>query len=563
MTPPQATPDSDSRPQSCYWSRLDTAQAFADFSDPFHPPCSQRHYAQRHGIPRSTLGHWLRRDYPDHLDKAFVSFFRCPAGLAFLRRLLLALLLVFHHKNACGLRCIGLFLELVELHHFVASSYGALHTLDAQLQDDLILFGQQERQRLAAGMTAKDIAVCADENFHGPHVCLVGIEPLSDFILVETYRDRRDGVTWAAAIAAGADGLPVHVVLLTSDQATGLIHCAEEQLRVAHQPDLFHLQRDLSRPVLLPLARPTRQAAKVFEKARQATQRLDDAERRQPGSVGLDGVLESVREELQAKQKLEQAREKLEQAMRPIREVSSLYHPFDRETGRPVTAEQMQARLSESVQRLQKVVEEAGLSERAEQAVQRARGWVVLLVGCLAWFWAKTRARMEALNLGEAARRLSQECLLAGRYWEQASQREKDPAQRKRLQELAHRLQEQAWAGGGALAALSEEEREEVQRAAQECVGLFCRSSSCVEGRNGRLSLFHHGQARLSEKRLKALTAVHNYVVRREDGTTAAERFFGQKQRDAFTWLLQRMPDLPHPAAKRRHPASEEGSHAA
>jgi hypothetical protein len=36
------------------WSQLDTAQAFADFSDPFDPPISQRQYAQEHAIPRST-----------------------------------------------------------------------------------------------------------------------------------------------------------------------------------------------------------------------------------------------------------------------------------------------------------------------------------------------------------------------------------------------------------------------------------------------------------------------------------------------------------------------------
>src|SRR6266851_7293681 len=103
-----------------------------------------------------------------------------------------------------------------------------------------------------------------------------------------------------------------------------------------------------------------------------------------------------------------------------------------------------------------------------------------------------------------------------------ASAREKIHEERKRGKELARQLREKAWAKGGALAALAEGERKEVEHLARQCAGLFCRSSSCVEGRNGRLSLFHHGQTRLSETRLKALTVVHNYVVRRKDGTTAA-----------------------------------------
>ena len=134
-----------------------------------------------------------------------------------------------------------------------------------------------------------------------------------------------------------------------------------------------------------------------------------------------------------------------------------------------------------------------------------------------------------------------------------AARRARTKEERERLKELAKRLLEEAWASGGALAALPESQRREMEMVVQECVGLFCRSSSCVEGRNGRLALHHHGQGKLSEKRLKVLTVVHNYLIKRADGTTAAERFFGNKPRDLFQCLLKRMPDLPKPAAKRPH----------
>jgi hypothetical protein len=553
----------DTRSASCFWSQMDAAQAVADFSDPFHPPCSQRDYAEQHGIPRSTLGAWLRKEYPEHLDKDLVAFFRRPAGIAFLRRVVPALLLVFHHHNPCGLHAISHFLKLAELDYFVGASYGALYTLDQHLQDDLILFAKEERQRLGASMAAKDIVLCGDENFHSALMCLIAMEPVSNFILVEIYASQRDSQTWANAVAAGIKGLPVHVVVFTTDQASGLIRCAEKELEVLHQPELFHLQHNLGKPVLLPLARPVHQAEKEFQKARQETQRLDKANEEQPGSIALATMLEVVREELQAKRRLDEAQEKLDRAVAEIRAVGEVYHPFDRETGRPVTAEQMQTRLSEPLQRLQQVVEEAGLGERAHKAVQKSHEWVVVLVGYLAWFTTMAQTRREELHLSEEGQRLFEQYLMPSYYWKAASQREKDPDERKRLAELAEELRERAWAKGGALEALNEEEKQQVQQVAQQCVHLFCRSSSCVEGRNGRLSLFHHGQTRLSEKRLQTLTAVHNYVVRREDGTTAAERFFGQKQRDAFDWLLQRMPELPRPAAKRPKKASKVGSLAA
>jgi hypothetical protein len=71
---------------------------------------------------------------------------------------------------------------------------------------------------------------------------------------------------------------------------------------------------------------------------------------------------------------------------------------------------------------------------------------------------------------------------------------------------------------------------------------LFQRSSSCVEGHNGQLSLRHHGLHRLTPRKLVAVQVLHNYLVERRDGTTAAERFFGVRPQPLFPWLLARLP---------------------
>jgi hypothetical protein len=423
--------------------RAEAARAFDHFQDPNHS--SQRQYAQDHAIPRSSLGDWLRKVFPEHLDPALVCFFCGSAGHAFLRRLVLALLLVFHHRNACGLRQIGDFLFLVELDHFVGSSYGALYSLDAQLQDNLILFAKEQRQTLAVAMaatgTTKDVVLCPDENFHGPHVCLVAIEPVSNFIVVEAYADKRDSVTWARAIKSGLDGLPVHLVCLTSDQASGLVCCACKELEVQHHPDLMHLQCNLGKPILLPLARPISQAEKDLEKLEQQELRLEQADEKKPGSLTIDVAVAHIHALNQAKADLEQARERLEGAVEQIREVGRVYHPFDRETAEPVTAEQMQAKLGEPLERLQEVVEQAGLGERAQQAVPKAReGWVVLLVGCLAWYWTLVRQKLAEAELSEEEEQAVIQSLMAGHYWEMASDKEKDQEERQRLREMALRL---------------------------------------------------------------------------------------------------------------------------
>jgi hypothetical protein len=64
---------------------------------------------------------------------------------------------------------------------------------------------------------------------------------------------------------------------------------------------------------------------------------------------------------------------------------------------------------------------------------------------------------------------------------------------------------------------------------------VFQRSSSNVEGRHGSLALRNHPLRGLDHPRQRAcLTAIHNFFLTRPDGTTAAERFFGQKPRAMF-----------------------------
>ena len=89
--------------------------------------------------------------------------------------------------------------------------------------------------------------------------------------------------------------------------------------------------------------------------------------------------------------------------------------------------------------------------------------------------------------------------------------------------------------------------KQKLMKKAQEMAEKFQRSSSCVEGRNGMLSLNYHRSHRLNERTLKALTIVHNFDTRRCDGTTAAERFFEATHESLFDSLVAnvRIPGRP------------------
>jgi hypothetical protein len=122
------------------------------------------------------------------------------------------------------------------------------------------------------------------------------------------------------------------------------------------------------------------------------------------------------------------------------------------------------------------------------------------------------------------------------------------------LHVLAERLRTPLFAPEGAFGTLSPGEQTMLQREAARLAGVFQRSSSNVAGRNGYLSLRNHQLRGLDHPRKRTcLTAIHHFFLTRADGTTAAERFFGQKPRSMFAAILAAVEIPPAPLSPPQH----------
>ncbi len=150
------------------------------------------------------------------------------------------------------------------------------------------------------------------------------------------------------------------------------------------------------------------------------------------------------------------------------------------------------------------------------------------------------------------------EKLIPAFYLRHASSKAKAADDRHRLQKKSEEILFSLKCMQDPFSGVTPEELTVIETVAEECASLFQRSSSCVEGRNGQLSLRHHSFHRLSDRKLKALTAVHNFFIKRKDGTTAAERFFDIKPRAMFEFLLENMNITGRPAQKRKAPKQKE-----
>jgi len=520
---------------------------------------SQRDFADSQGIPRSSLQHWLARQETIAAPPEAIDFFEGPVGVTWLHQIVIAAHIVMSQVGACGVGLICQFLHLSGLSAFVGSSYGSQYALAVAMEEHLVSYGATETQRLGSTMVNREITACLDETFH-PEVCLVGIEPASNFILVETYSERRDAESWEASLNAALTGLPVTIRQITSDAASGLLRYAQEILGVPHSPDLFHIQRELVQATARPLAQQYRHAETAVaqaetELARAVAKRERYQRRPRPGRPpSFEVTIERAEQALAcAQQALVMAEQHQAQAQAAIQGLSHTYHPLELDTGawRPPAA--IEAALTAHFDTLEQIITQAELPDYAQAKLAKAKRQLPQMVASLHRFDQHRLTQTLTLSqLGLATLDHDfQQHLLPAVYLNKVATQTSDIDQRQALQATVEQLLKPLRHPEGPLQALTAEARHHLEALAQACVQTFQRSSSCVEGRNGQLALRHHSFHRLSPRKLQALTTIHNFFLTRPDGSTAAERFFGQPPTPLFDWLLQALPLPPRPARNR------------
>jgi hypothetical protein len=509
-------------------------------------------------VPASTAYRWLAQKEAIDAPAVERDFFYCPEGLEVLQRIMTAAHLVFVQAEGCGADRVGEFLNLSRLDRFVAPSHGSQQAVAVQMSTLLGQYAEAEFERLGASMPPRRIVVCEDETFH-PKICLVAIDAESGLILVEEYSERRDGATWTRALAEALAGLPVEVVRVVGDEAKGLIAHARTGLGVEHGADLFHVQHDLSKATSLSLRRRLERPREWLAAAAVDTQDWRDAQAANQAGPRGPGRRLDYDKRIEAAQAVEDERRGAYESVladqasvrKAIRELGDAYHPVHLITGALQSVEQVRARFDAALATIDEVAERAKLRESCRERIDKARRVLPKLVAGVAFFFGQLDRALAELDLTPAVDEVVRTQLLAGLYLARAAGRARDAAERAAFRALSTDLLAQAYDPLSAFMALDEPMRRHIEAVLQAQLALFVRSSSCVEGRNGHLARFHHGLHCLSKRRLKALTTIANFYTRRADGTTAAERFFGQPPDDLFAWLLAHM-DLPaQPRAKR------------
>jgi len=540
------------------WDRIERAALGERYGNLHAQGLSQRQAAKMLDVPRSTLQAW--RAYHERLDESpvVVAFFRSVAGLAFLHRLVVALHLVYTEVGACGIRLVCLFLRITGLDRFVGASYGTQHQVNRRVEEAIVAYRQEESARLAREMPAKDITMAQDATFTGG-LCLGGIEPVSNYIVLEQAALARDQDTWHVLMEQALAGLHCQVIQSTSDEAPGLLAYVEHHLGAQHSPDLFHVQHELSKAVSAPMALKQRAAAKATTKAEETLKRVQEpldtpkgvrAQRsagpgRPPQATPcLEQAAQDVEAAHHEHQRLAGQREQVTQSMRAI---GHAYHFVDLERGVRRNGTLIAGDIQQHIDTIRTIAQQEGLSETCLDRIEKAERVVPKMQATIAFVSGYVRQQVRQLDLTPPVSSAMPAHLIPSLSLERVASTRTVTAGEP-LRELAERMRTPLFASGGALSHVSLAEQSQLHEAAAKLADVFQRSSSNVEGRNGYLSLRNHQLRGLDHPRKRVcLTAVHNFFLTRPDGTTAAERFFGQKPRSMFTAILGAVDIPPAP----------------
>jgi Family of unknown function (DUF6399) len=388
------------------------------------------------------------------------------------------------------------------------------------------------------------------------------MDPDSNFIILERLAQARDQTTWHELMAPALAPLNCQVIQSTSDEAPGLLAYVEHHLEAHHSPDLFHVQHELSKAVCAPMAAKERAAHKAATEAREQFEQVqthlqstdDESTKRGPGRPPKAPVsLEHAEQALQAaSHEHERLAQQREHVAKSIRTISHDYHFVDLKRGVRRNGQLIASDIQAHIEQLRAIAQHEGLSQSCLERIEKAERVVPKMQATIEFVSGYVRQQVEQLDLTQLASFAMHAKLIPSYYLDRVAQtrsvRDGEP-----LRELAERLRAPLFEPGGTGSELGPEAQDRLHDEAKRLAAVFQRSSSNVEGRNGYLSLRNHQLRGLDlPRKRECFTAMHNFFLTRPDGTTAAERFFGQKPRSMFAAILDSVELPPAPLSPPR-----------
>lgn len=461
-----------------------------------------------------------------------------PEGYQWLRLLVFATLYIFGIQQGVGCEVISRFFHLLRLQNVIGVSPTSLRRIEAQMREQILNYSDKIQQQLKNNPTRLEIRVGADETFF-PEVVLVLMDLVSGYIILEDFSQNRQYLTWNQKALKALQNLGGMVVVksIVSDRAKALIQLAVQGFNCTSLPDLFHAMRGISKAVGSRFGSRLNHLKKQLRTLH--TQVLNHIQQHQEIPERLSQQIAVLQEQYSFFLTGQQAYHDI------LHQITCTVHPF------AIDGSGCQSTVNVATALYQLLPQLAALGHtyqitKLDQPIKAFSDQIAAMAVGINLWWQSVE---ESLQLEEIDVEMSDWLLkyfLPHFYWRSVINHTKNPTLRHIYEQasiiaLNHLLQHPF------TSKLGSDEWAYWRDWATRMSAKFQRSSSAIEGRNGYLSRLHHCGRGISKQQLQVLTVIHNFALKRTDGTTAAQRLFTQEFPDLFEWVIAQMGDLPLP----------------
>ncbi len=470
------------------------------------------------------------------------GFWETEEGYRWLCLLVFAVLLEFGIKGHQGGERMSDFFKRIRLEKNIGVSPTALRNMLKRMEEHLARY-QKEQEKQQAG-TLREIVCSGDETFFNDMMILVLMDLSSGYIVLEGEADNRGYDTWHAKAKDRLEKLGLKARHFVSDRAKALIKLALTGFDCAAGADLFHAQHDIGKWLGRAIYR---RLGNVYKKIRGSLAKLESLKN---GETNAEHATRQERQSEQAGKYLHGIEKGKQDYTEAQHAVSASVHAFSLGEGAAQSSARVEEQLQEQAQEFERIARDHSIDDH-KGSIDKFKDQIEDLASIVDVWWLWVMESLTEYGMGKEKQDWLMYTLLPVIYWHQQMRKTQNPALRKAYRKAwqkARRVLQQH----PLTATVSDDEIGQWLSWADWIGGKFQRASSAVEGRNGCLSQMHHNGRGLGTRRLEALTVIHNFDLKRQDGTTAAERLYGRQFPDLFEWLVKQMGDLPLPRQARQ-----------
>lgn len=419
----------------------------------------------------------------------------------------------------------------------IAPSPSEIKKTAVKLSELLDLYQEEQQKKYKLNEPLK-IAGGVDETYFDSMI-LVLMDLSSGYIFVEEESEDKSYETWLEKSKKVADKFGIEFKYFVSDRAKQLIQLATQGFKCLSVPDLFHASHELVKQFGLSLKRKKADIEKkIAKEIVQLTLLIELSQDTSPQKTII--------------KELENQHIEIEKAISTYRNIlhriSIALHPFDIKDSSKVTSVMIRVQLYSILQEAETLKEEQGIKSKKDH-LKKFKKQIEGMASLIDTWWLWVNEYFQVDDISEECKNWVQYYLLPFLYWQKQADRTKASDLKEGYQYAADKSLDKL--DNHPLTSIFMENKDMISWA-KWMVSNFQRTSSAVEGRNGWLSQMHHNGRGLAPKRLKAQTVLHNYFLKRDDGTTAAERLFHEKFPDPLEWVIEKMGDLPLPRESKK-----------